>query len=107
MALGMSETEINSTGFRGTNEGDQMKTNFGWENDGNGSNSSGFSGLPSGGRGELGIFYDAGAFGVWWSSTQPNSTSSWNRSLWGNELVARGNANNRFGFSVRCTKDAE
>ena len=50
MALGMSESEANSTGWRGTDQGTQMKTTYGWYGGGNGTNSSGFSGLPGGYR---------------------------------------------------------
>ena len=49
MALGMSESEASLTSWRGTDQGTQMKTDYGWNN-GNDTNSSGFSGLPGGFR---------------------------------------------------------
>jgi len=86
----------------------QMKTTYGWENGGNGANSSGFSGLPGGYRNYLnGYFFDAGLYGFWWSSS-PNGSLAWFRNLFSlNENVFRYNGNLRFGFSVRCVWDAE
>lgn len=107
MALGMSESETNDTGFRGTNQGTQMKTDYGWVNGGNGTNSSGFSGLPGGDRYSNGNFYNAGDYGFWWSST-PDGSVAWNRYLLdANEGVFRGSNLQRNGFSVRCVRDFE
>jgi uncharacterized protein (TIGR02145 family) len=88
--------------------GGQMKTTYGWENGGNGTNSSGFSGLPGGGRAHNdGYFGDAGSYGYWWSSS-PSGSNAWVRLLESNyEDVLRGNVNPRYGFSVRCVRDAE
>ena len=47
--------------------GAHMKTDYGWYNGGNGTNSSGFSGLPQ--RGNEGSFSFAGFSGYWWSSS--------------------------------------
>ena len=60
--------------------GGQMKTTYGWENDGNGTNSSGFSGLPGGSRSSDGYFDSAGNDGYWWSSS-PDGSDAWYRSL--------------------------
>ena len=88
--------------------GGQMKTTYGWYQGGNGTNSSGFSGLPGGFRfiGD-GYFNGAGSSGYWWSSS-PNGSSAWSRNLnYGNEDVYRFSNNQRYGFSVRCVRDAE
>ena len=107
MALGMSEAMANSTYHRGTDQGTQMKTDYGWSNGGNGTNSSGFSGLPGGYRYFFGGFNDAGSFGYWWSSS-PNGISSWFRDLdYDYESVYRSSLSPRYGFSVRCVRDAE
>ena len=107
MALGMSEAEANDTGFRGTDQGTQMKTDYGWSGGGNGTNSSGFSGLPGGYRNFNGNFNFAGLDGYWWSSS-PFGSNAWNRFLnFANENVLRTNLNLRYGFSVRCVRDAE
>ena len=106
MALGMSEAEANDTGYRGTDQGTQMKTDYGWTGGGNGTNSSGFSGLPGGYRYNDGYFYYAGSSGYWWSSS-PVGSSAWFRSLFDFEYVGRFSFSQRFGFSVRCVRDAE
>lgn len=107
MALGMSEVEANDTGWRGTDQGTQMKSSYGWNNGGNGTNSSGFSGLPGGSRNEDGYFANAGYLGSWWSSP-PLGSVAWNRTLsYFNEGVYRNDNLPQNGFSVRCVRDAE
>jgi uncharacterized protein (TIGR02145 family) len=86
--------------------GGQMKTTYGRNNGGNGTNSSGFSGLPGGYRNYVGYFDDAGSYGGWWSSS-PNGSSAWNRYLGSSESVYRNYYGQRVGFSVRCVRDAE
>ena len=112
--------------------GNKMKTTFGWENQGNGTNSSGFSGLPAGFQSADGYSVQAGKSGFWWSST-PGSTAfgstglkdafgvliqsppdnyddanGWFRILSpGSEKVYRHFSYLRAGYSVRCVKDAE
>jgi uncharacterized protein (TIGR02145 family) len=87
--------------------GGQMKTTYGWYNGDNGTNSSGFSGLPGGYRYYFGSFYFAGLNGYWWSSS-PSGSDAWYRYLYsysGN--VGSSSSNQRNGFSVRCVRDAE
>jgi len=87
--------------------GVQMKTDYGWYNGGNGTNSSGFSGLPGGYRYSNGSFLVAGFWGYWWSSS-PSGSLAWSRGLGYNiENVERGSYDFRLGFSVRCVRDAE
>ena len=87
--------------------GGQIKTDYGWYSGGNGTNSSGFSGLPGGYRYLNGDFNLAGAYGLWWSSS-PNGSYAWDRYLLNySESVARDDFNLRGGFSVRCVQDSE
>ena len=88
--------------------GGQMKTTYGWYDDGNGTNSSGFSGLPGAYRDYInGYFGNAGYDALWWSSS-PNGSYAWYRYLdFEYENVYRFNTNQRYGFSVRCVRDAE
>jgi uncharacterized protein (TIGR02145 family) len=88
--------------------GGQMKTTYGWSNGGNGTNSSGFSGLPGGYRDYYdGFFYEAGSLGLWWSSS-PVGSSAWFRYLSSfSEDVYRFDTYPRDGFSVRCVRDAQ
>ena len=109
MALGMSEAEAIEAGeFRGTDQGDQMKTGFGWYGNGFGTNSSGFSGLPCGFRfnGDGG-FYNAGYGGTWWSSS-PYGNHAYVRYLgWSSDGVYRTSEAPNEGLSVRCIQDFE
>ena len=105
MALGMSESEANDNGLRGTDEGSQMKADYGWSNGGNGTNSSGFSGLPGGFRTDFGNYVGAGNSGYWWSSS---GGWPWYRNLSSyDEGVSRWSCNPKVGFSVRCLQDSE
>ena len=87
--------------------GGQMKTNYGWFNGGNGTNSSGFSGLPGGARINSGLFNGAVQVGLWWSSSY-NSDGFLVRYLdFGGEYVIRDYLFAQDGLSVRCVWDAE
>jgi uncharacterized protein (TIGR02145 family) len=87
-----------------------MKATYGWKNGANGTNSSGFAGLPGGFRYfNDGGFLNAGDSGYWWSSS-PNGSDAWYRHLnfiSDAEDVLRDGGNQRLGFSVRCVRDAE
>lgn len=97
------------TDFLGGNEvaGEKMRTTYGWKDGGNGTNSSGFSGLPGGSRDALGAFDYAGLKGGWWSSSM-SDFAAWYRYLGnGSPNVYRNFFSRRHGHSVRCLKDAE
>ena len=84
-----------------------MKTDYGWNNGGNGTNSSGFSGLPGGYRDLNGYIYGAGNEGFWWSSS-PIGSDAWALVLLNlSENVYLGYGSPLGGFSVRCVRDAE
>ena len=107
MALGMSESDANASGWRGTDQGTQMKTDYGWLGGGNGTNSSGFSGLPGGYRDYFGNLFAAGGDGYWWSSS-PYGSTAWFRYLsYIGEDVFRLNGYPQAGNSVRCIQDSE
>ena len=107
MALGMIEAETTSFGLRGTDQGAQMKTDYGWNN-GNGSNASGFSGLPGGNRSPNGNFYNLPLFGFWWSSSLLDVENGLYRFLSLNyDEVGRNFSALRGGKSVRCIQDPE
>jgi len=86
--------------------GDKMKSKQGWAEDGNGTNSSGFSGLPGGSRNDSGPFYNIGKYGYWWSYSELNTYSAWFcLLLYYDGDVYRSNFNKAGGFSVRCLRD--
>ena len=69
-------------------------------------NSSGFSGLPGGGRNPVGNFVDIGNSGDFWSSTESSTTNAWYRGLgFDGEKVWVSSYNKSVGISVRCVKD--
>ena len=86
--------------------GTKMKSTSGWNNNGNGTNSSGFSGLPGGYRTDNGSFYDFGDDGDWWSSTEDSTSDAWLRNrVYNNGDVNRSYNDKGLGFSVRCLRD--
>jgi uncharacterized protein (TIGR02145 family) len=86
--------------------GAKMKAKEGWHEEGNGTNNSGFTGLPGGGRYDDGYFDFVGNTGSWWSSTESLTTHAWFRYLnCSNGLASRGFHFKRNGFSVRCLRD--
>lgn len=92
--------------------GVQMKTDYGWSDgwagSGNGTNLSGFSGLPGGHRSPYGgSFNSAGFRGYWWSST-PNGSKAWCWFMDSDEgYLFRSDQEVHFGQSIRCIKDPE
>ena len=106
MFLGMSQSEADDTGWRGTNEGEKMKSTSGWNSNGNGTNSSGFNGLPGGHRDSSGSFHLLGDHGKWWSSTEYSGAGVWYRGLYYNDdQVGRSGSIKADGRSVRCLKN--
>jgi uncharacterized protein (TIGR02145 family) len=95
--------------------GTKMKSKSGWNSvntgnglkSGNGTNTSGFSGLPGGQRYFYGQFNCIGIYGQWWSSTEGETHSAWSRNLYyglGFGL-GRSNPTKNDGLSVRCVRD--
>jgi uncharacterized protein (TIGR02145 family) len=73
---------------------------------GNGTNSSGFSGLPGGFRYYGGDFDGIGGSGCWWSSTESSTHSAYYRNLYRSlDNLSRLNLNKETGLSVRCLRD--
>jgi len=107
LTLGMNEADANSSGYRGTDQGSQMKTTYGWGGGGNGTNSSGFSGLPGGIRLESGGYTAESENGSWWSSS-PSGSGAFVRDIYSQSMKVNRYVNNfGDGFSVRCVKDVE
>lgn len=107
MHLGMSQVDADKPDWRGEAEGGKMKTTYGWADNGNGNNTSGFSGLPGGFRGaETGGYGSVTENGYWWSSTQFNDVQIWYRQLGKYvDMVNRTYNYKGSGISVRCVKD--
>jgi uncharacterized protein (TIGR02145 family) len=81
--------------------GDALKDDKHW----NGTNSSGFSGLPAGSRSGNGYFNDLGIDCTWWSLLS-NGRGVIGRNLnSGYSIVDTCVSSPRYGFSVRCVRD--
>ncbi len=87
--------------------GTQMKSKSGWNENGNGDNSSGFNGKPGGYRDNDGGFFLLGNNAGFWTATISDTTNAcWVRDLgynypeFGRSLYAKSG-----GFSVRCLKN--
>jgi uncharacterized protein (TIGR02145 family) len=106
-SLGMSITDQESYGYRGTNEGGALKATTGWNSPNTGAtNSSGFTAFPGGYRGNDGIYYSIGNHSYSWSSTENDANGAWNRRLhYDYSSVNRNSNNKQGGFSIRCLKD--
>jgi uncharacterized protein (TIGR02145 family) len=96
--------------FGGTNKaGEALKSLKGWNEDGNGSNSSGFNAAPAGIRNPDGSCIALGLFGCWWSSSPASQGKVWEWNLQfansNKSKVFRFDADVSAGLSVRCVRD--
>ena len=85
----------------------KLKSSSGWNSDGNGTDSFGFSALPAGGR-DNGVYDYEGYGAYFWSSTENDSdfACDMNLDFFFDDGYAYLNDLNKYnGFSVRCVKD--
>jgi uncharacterized protein (TIGR02145 family) len=86
--------------------GKKMKSNIGWGGKYNGTNSSGFAGLPGGACYKDGELMDGDELGYWWSSTEVNNTSAWSFCLFFSpDDFSRYETGKETGMSFRCIKN--
>ena len=104
-----SEWSMLVTKFGGTdNAGTSLKSTVGWDDNGNGTNSSGFNALPGVIRkpdGSRSLF--KGSLGYWWTSSPTDKEGrawSWNLH-YGRSKVFRFDGDVSNGISVRCVRD--
>lgn len=107
MELGLTYTEAHSEGDRGWSAGKPLKSSATDSPPWDGSNSTGFSGLPGGLRAFDGTFWAIGGSGLWWSSSScADDTKAWFRRLESNHrFIVRTSYYQRSGMSVRCIRD--
>ncbi len=106
--LGMSESEANNEGWRGTDEGGKLKeigTAY-WASPNTGAtNASGFTALAGGHRTNANSFVNMNTGACYWSTTSLDS-QAWTRLLlYDNAAVYRNEYYKNFGHAVRCIKD--
>jgi uncharacterized protein (TIGR02145 family) len=107
ISLGMSSDQTGVWGWRGIDHGLKMKNQTGWDENGNGTNSSGFSALPGGYRfGGDGKFFLEKTITYWWSSTEHDADRGWYRRLDStSDQVYRASTSKKGGKYIRCVKD--
>ncbi|MFA6126048.1 MAG: FISUMP domain-containing protein [Bacteroidales bacterium] len=106
--LGMISSEIDQD-FKWRQSGKlgiKLKSDSGWQDNGNGVDSLGFKALPAGFRYDTGGFDNLGSYTIFWSASEGGVLSAWNRAfLNANQGMFRCADNKRYGFSVRCIRD--
>ena len=97
LELGMTLSQSNETGYRGSDQGTQLKLG----------GSSGFDALLSGWWSSVfGSFSDLQVKGYYWTSSSTSSTNSWIRELKNNDdRIGRFQSLKENGLSVRCIKN--
>ena len=81
--------------------GKYLKNSSGWNEGSNGTNQSGFTALPGGGRLFNGSFFDIGQSGYWWNSSEATRGINY-----ADDYINDGfNGDPSAGYSVRCIKD--
>lgn len=105
--LGVPSADIDVWGWRGTDQGSEMKSASGWASGENGTNTSGFSALPGGYRYAAdGVFYSLGALAYWWTASLSSPDIAWYRRLDGpNNNIYRAATSVRGGKFIRCVKN--
>jgi len=84
----------------------KLKSNGDWDDSGNGTDAYGFRALPAGARGSDGSSNGAGSDSYWWSSTELDATTAWNRYMINFiAFVYRKDLYKTCGLSLRCTQD--
>ncbi len=102
----VGDPEWDQTGMRGFDAGKNLKTTYGWHDNGNGTDLYGFSALPGGFRYYEGYFGGMGINTFFWSGTESSSFSAWYRRLVCSVVEAFRNYDfKKEGFSVRCVRD--
>jgi uncharacterized protein (TIGR02145 family) len=107
--LGMTQAQADNTSWRGVDEGVKLKSDFGWNSNGNGTNESGFIGLPGGRRNPNGNFSDLGNQAMWWTSTGNGSLpyqNAYERRLMSiYDKIYRIGTSVKGGAYIRCLND--
>ena len=106
MFLGMSTFDSNFYGWRTSGEvGRKLKSTSGWDNDGNGDNTSRFNAVPGGYMYEN-YFSGINRHTTIWTNTFYNANKPYTRILYDySNGINRNSEVKNFGLSVRCIKD--
>jgi uncharacterized protein (TIGR02145 family) len=86
--------------------GKKLKSTNGWNSNGNGTDTYGFSALPGGYRNSDGSFGNVGDYGYWWTATEDFADNAYYRRMnYYGGYVYSGNFSKGYGRSVRCVGD--
>jgi uncharacterized protein (TIGR02145 family) len=85
--------------------GAKIKSTTGWQDGNNGTNETGFNGLPAGYRVENGAFMNIWNNAIWWTTSENNSISAFNFYLALRNSLNRSDSPKQRGASVRCLKE--
>lgn len=88
----------------GQSAGVNLKSGTGWSEGNNGTNKSGFMGLPGGYRVENGSFLNVGSIGIWWSTTESKTSTAVDHYLSTTGSLGRSSSPKQRGESVRCIR---
>jgi len=98
------ETLLTAVGGQST-AGKLLKSQVGWNDDGNGTDAFGFSALPAAGWFSTGFQYD-GNYTSFWSASENGTSSAYCLDLlYDRENASPVTSSKAFGHSVRCVKD--
>jgi uncharacterized protein (TIGR02145 family) len=89
----------------GQDAGKKMKSIGGWVDGNNGTNETGFTGLPGGYRVENGTFLNLGSIATWWSSTESRTSNAIDHFLSLSSSFGGSSTPKQRGESVRCLRD--
>lgn len=107
--LGMGQTEMDTVGWRGIDEGGKLKETgtAHWESPNTGAtNTSGFTALPHGYRSGNGGFNTLGQGAPYHSSTEKDDGHHWFRMLrYEKSEIYRDGTMKQVGYAVRCVQD--
>ena len=85
--------------------GKKLKSTYGWFEEGNGTNETGFCALPSGIRYQDGYFDKIGKYGYFWTSTEIYPQSAYYRFIvYNSDGTYSGYPDKKIGMPVRCLK---
>lgn len=94
------------TNYLGRQSWAKMKSTSLWIGTLTGTNESGFNALPAGHRHSTGTFYTLTAGTVWWSTSEVDDSTAFNRGiLFSHSFVSRIASHKSSGFSIRCVRD--
>jgi uncharacterized protein (TIGR02145 family) len=107
ISLGLSQSEADMSGLRYSGDvANKLKSTYGWYDNKNGKNTSGFTALPSGWRwwdGNFGLLTQETRF---WVSDENDIGRAWYRGLITiYDAISRNTNYANNGYSVRCVKD--